>query len=354
MPAPTGRCAIWSRPSARALEARLPELEQAGARCCCCPRTRPTRRTPSWRSAPAPAATRRRCSPATSSACTSATPTSRAGRCEILLGQRGRARRLSRKSSPRSPGDGVFGRLKFESGVHRVQRVPETEAQGRIHTSAATVAVLPEAEDVDIEINDEDLRIDIYRASRRRRPARQQDRLGGAHHPSADRHRGDHPGREVAAQEPGARRMKILQGPALRPASASALDDRARRRPQEPGRLRRPLRAHPHLQFPAGPGDRPPHQPDPLQARPGHGGRGAGRGDRAADHRGPGRPAGRVRVEQHRRGAGRGGGGAGGGGRPQPALRGTAAARGRQRLVARPVAGPRRAAIAGSACAVVS
>ncbi|HYE43647.1 MAG TPA: peptide chain release factor 1 [Caulobacteraceae bacterium] len=62
-------------------------------------------------------------------------------------------------------GDGVFGRLKFESGVHRVQRVPATEAQGRIHTSAATVAVLPEAEDVDIQINDADLRIDTYRSS---------------------------------------------------------------------------------------------------------------------------------------------------------------------------------------------
>ena len=62
-------------------------------------------------------------------------------------------------------GDGVFGRLKFESGVHRVQRVPDTEAQGRIHTSAATVAVLPEPEDVDIEIKDADIRIDTYRSS---------------------------------------------------------------------------------------------------------------------------------------------------------------------------------------------
>ncbi|HRD29401.1 MAG TPA: peptide chain release factor 1 [Caulobacter sp.] len=62
-------------------------------------------------------------------------------------------------------GEGVFGRLKFESGVHRVQRVPATEAQGRIHTSAATVAVLPEAEDVDIVINDADIRIDTYRSS---------------------------------------------------------------------------------------------------------------------------------------------------------------------------------------------
>jgi peptide chain release factor 1 len=62
-------------------------------------------------------------------------------------------------------GQGVFAKLKFESGGHRVQRVPVTEAGGRIHTSAATVAVLPEAEDVDIEINDKDLRIDVYRAS---------------------------------------------------------------------------------------------------------------------------------------------------------------------------------------------
>ena len=59
----------------------------------------------------------------------------------------------------------MFARLKFESGVHRVQRVPETEASGRIHTSAATVAVLPEAEEVDIQINDADLRIDVYRSS---------------------------------------------------------------------------------------------------------------------------------------------------------------------------------------------
>jgi len=62
-------------------------------------------------------------------------------------------------------GKGVFARLKYESGVHRVQRVPETESGGRIHTSAATVAVLPEAEEVDIEIEDKDLRVDIFRAS---------------------------------------------------------------------------------------------------------------------------------------------------------------------------------------------
>ena len=61
-------------------------------------------------------------------------------------------------------GDGVYREMKFESGVHRVQRVPATEASGRIHTSAATVAVLPEVEDVDIEIAEKDLRVDVYRA----------------------------------------------------------------------------------------------------------------------------------------------------------------------------------------------
>ncbi|RMC33676.1 peptide chain release factor 1 [Paracoccus alkanivorans] len=65
----------------------------------------------------------------------------------------------------RIEGDGVFARLKYESGVHRVQRVPETESGGRIHTSAATVAVLPEAEDVDIDIPASDIRIDTMRAS---------------------------------------------------------------------------------------------------------------------------------------------------------------------------------------------
>ncbi|MFN8471769.1 MAG: peptide chain release factor 1 [Anaerolineae bacterium] len=62
-------------------------------------------------------------------------------------------------------GDGAYSRLKYESGVHRVQRVPDTEAQGRIHTSTATVAVLPEVDDVDVKIDPNDLRIDVYRSS---------------------------------------------------------------------------------------------------------------------------------------------------------------------------------------------
>ena len=61
-------------------------------------------------------------------------------------------------------GNDIYSYLKYESGVHRVQRVPETETQGRVHTSAATVAVLPEVEDIDIKIKDSDLRIDVFRA----------------------------------------------------------------------------------------------------------------------------------------------------------------------------------------------
>jgi peptide chain release factor 1 len=70
-----------------------------------------------------------------------------------------------KEASAEISGRDVFARLKFEAGVHRVQRVPETEASGRIHTSAATVAVLPEAEEVDVQIDDKDLRIDVFRAS---------------------------------------------------------------------------------------------------------------------------------------------------------------------------------------------
>jgi len=70
-----------------------------------------------------------------------------------------------KEATARIAGRGVFASLKYESGVHRVQRVPETESGGRVHTSAATVAVLPEAEEVDIKIDNNDLRIDVYRAS---------------------------------------------------------------------------------------------------------------------------------------------------------------------------------------------
>ena len=99
-------------------------------------------------------------------------------------------------------GRGAFAKLKFESGVHRVQRVPATETQGRIHTSAATVAVMPEAQEIDFEIDEGGLE-DRYDAfQRRRRPARQQDRIGDPHHPSADRRRRGDAGRALAASQP--------------------------------------------------------------------------------------------------------------------------------------------------------
>ncbi|MCU1587269.1 MAG: peptide chain release factor 1, partial [Frankiales bacterium] len=80
-------------------------------------------------------------------------------------GEMGGYKDISLAVKSRDPANPVFGKLKYEGGVHRVQRVPVTESQGRIHTSAAGVLVLPEAEDVDVEINQNDLRIDVYRSS---------------------------------------------------------------------------------------------------------------------------------------------------------------------------------------------
>ena len=142
-------------------------------------------------------------------------------------------------------GTGVFAKLKFESGVHRVQRVPATESGGRIHTSAATVAVLPEAEDVDVQIDDKDLRIDVYRSSG---PGGQSvnttDSAVRITH-LADR-AGRHPaGREVAAQEQGQGAQGAAHA-AVR-ARARAAGERARRRAQIDGRFGRPVGAHPHL-----------------------------------------------------------------------------------------------------------
>jgi hypothetical protein len=86
-------------------------------------------------------------------------------------------------------GEGVWTRMKFEGGVHRVQRVPATESQGRIHTSSATVTVLPEAEEVDLEIDPNDLKIDVYRSC-------------GAYHPPSYGRSGVDAGREEPDPEP--------------------------------------------------------------------------------------------------------------------------------------------------------
>ena len=183
-------------------------------------------------------------------------------------------------------GEGVFARLKFESGVHRVQRIPETETGGRIHTSAATVAVLPEAEEVDVDIRPEDVRIDTMRAGGAGGQHVNKTDSRRTHDASADRHR-RRVGREITAPEPAAWLCRCCAR-AFTSSSASG-DDGALSGAQRPDRLRRSLAAHPHLQFPAGARHRPSHQYDTAQARYGAGGCGARRADRRADHRSPGR-----------------------------------------------------------------
>lgn len=100
-------------------------------------------------------------------------------------------------------GEGVYAKLKYESGVHRVQRVPETEAQGRIQTSTITVAVLPEVEEVDVEINPADLEFQDLPFKRSRRSAYQQDRIRHKNNPSPYRSSCRVPGGEKPVQEQG-------------------------------------------------------------------------------------------------------------------------------------------------------
>jgi peptide chain release factor 1 len=189
---------------------------KATCNACCCPRTRMTGATCFSKSAPAPVATRRRFLrrpvPHVFALCRTARLA-----VEILSENEGEHGGY-KEVIARVEGDNVYGKLKFESGAHRVQRVPATESQGRIHTSACTVAVLPEPDEQEaIEINPADLRVDTYRSSGRRRPARQQDRLGDPYHPLADRHRGRVPGRTFPAQEPRAGDV-LAVGQAQRPA----------------------------------------------------------------------------------------------------------------------------------------
>ena len=236
----------WRGPTSSGCQPRWTPREPSSTTCCS-PATRSTTATPSSRSAPAPAATRRRSSPPTSTACTPRY-------CERHgLTRRARSRRVTARSGGLKEvifavrGQDAFGLLRRESGVHRVQRVPATETQGRIHTSAATVAVLPEAEEVDVKIEPQDLKIDVFRSSG---PGGQSVNTTDSavritHLPTGPG--GQPAGPEVAAAEQA-------QGHGSAPGAAARPDDRRAggrpvAGPPGHGRHRRSLGQDPHLQL---------------------------------------------------------------------------------------------------------
>ena len=167
-------------------------------------------------------------------------------------------------------GDGVYSQLKYESGVHRVQRVPDTETQGRIHTSAVTVAVLPEAEDVDVIINPDDLKIDVYRSSG---PGGQSvnttdSAVRVTHLPT---------GLVVTCQDEKsqhknkAKAIKVLRSRLLDSAIKEQQDQISKERKSQVGSGDRSERIRTY-NYPPGPGKRAPDRPHPLPDRSNHGG----------------------------------------------------------------------------------
>ena len=156
-------------------------------------------------------------------------------------------------------GKDAYARLKHESGVHRVQRVPVTESSGRIHTSTATVAVLPEAEEVEVEIRPEDLQIDVYRSSGPGRTVGEHHRLGGAHHAQADRASRSRARRSARSCRTARRRCGTCAPGCC---SARRTRRRPRRRPARRSQVGhgRACREDPHLQLPRRPRHRSPHQ----------------------------------------------------------------------------------------------
>ena len=248
------------------------------SRSCSSRRIPTTPRTSSWKSAPAPAATRRRCSPRICSGCTPATPSARAGRSRCCRSATA-ASAASRKSSRIIEGKNVYSRLKYESGVHRVQRVPATEAQRphpHLDGDRRGAAGSRGSRHPDRRQGPAHRHVLLERP---RRPERQHHLLGGAHHAPADRARRVAAGREVADQEP----REGDEGAALAALRDGDAEAAGRDRQGSPlaGRHRRALGEDPHLQLQGEPHHRSPHRLHDAPAR-----RGARRRSRRADRRG--------------------------------------------------------------------